>query len=569
MTDLRNLRKRAEDEVKGKPSVTIKDLSLEEAHKLLHKLQVYQVELEMQNDELCQTQLELDASRTQYFDLFDTAPVGYVTLGAKGLIEEANMTFANLLGVDRSYLTCKPFTNFIFKEDQEVYYFNLKKMYETQKPSVFEVRIIHKNGDRLWVRLEMTVVNSQEGFVCRAVIVDITDLKETEEALREREEKYRVLVEKLQDTDRQKNDFIGLLSHEIRNPLASIMMGLSLLSSVDPCGGKAVQAREIMSRQVVQLSRLIDDLLDVTRINQNKIDLKIKRLELNGLIKRIVEDYMDLFQKKGVNLELELADIQTYVEGDAARLTQMVGNLLHNAVKFTNSGGSAEVVVLKDSVEQSAVIHIVDNGIGLESATLSNIFQPFVQVKEFIKHEDGGLGLGLVLVKGLAELHGGEVSAHSDGLGKGSRFVIRLPLASDQTDGGATEVFQDTLHKISRRVLVIDDISDVAQILKNLLEHEGHQVMVANSGKEGIAKAKMFRPEVVICDIGLPDIDGYQVAKALRAVEEMKGTYLISLSGYAREEDVQRAKEAGFHRQLAKPVELDTLRQTLAQVGMK
>jgi PAS domain S-box-containing protein len=385
-----------------------------------------------------------------------------------------------------------------------------------------------------------------------------------EALLRKSEERYRILSEQLQEANRRKDEFLGTLSHEIRNPMASITLGLSLLERSFLDEAKVKQAMSIMKRQVSQLSRLIDDLLDVTRISRNLILLKKEQVELNALILSTLEDYQAMYQDKGIELALMLSPIPLYVEADPNRLVQILGNLLHNAIKFTGAGGVIRVTLSLDTLGQLAVVCIEDNGIGMEKKTVESLFIPFLQADSSLDRSNGGLGLGLALVKGLIELHGGTVKAYSDGLGKGSKFTLCLPLAKEYNSelGGDNSPGKS---KCRHRVLIIEDIKDVADILKLLLEEEGHDIKVANDGTAGIAMAKEFQPDVILCDIGLPGMDGYQIAKTLRSDKELQNTLLISLTGYARPEDVKRSQEAGFHFQLAKPIDLDKLRQSLAQ----
>lgn len=414
--------------------------------------------------------------------------------------------------------------------------------------------------------------SSGESMGAIASFADITALKRAEresrlmeEALRKSEERCVHLEGELRRAESRQDEYLGILSHEIRNPLASIMMSISLLDRAAPGSEQAGRAREIMTRQAAHLTRLVDDLLDVTRISGNRIVLQNTAFELNEFVLRAVEDHQDLFRGKGIALAAGPASDALYVEADPARLTQVLGNLLQNAAKFTPSGGYTRVIVSGDESTQSAVIRVEDSGIGMDPDMLKNVFLPFKQADRSLDRKRGGLGLGLALVKGLVELHGGSVSVHSCGQGKGSVFIVRLPLAPEQFPAAPGE--PETAGPVPRRrVLVIEDIQDVAESLKSLLEDEGHQVAVACDGYEGLVKAKNFQPDVLLCDIGLPGMDGYQVARAFCADEQLQDVFRVCLTGYARPEDFKRGQAAGFHTQLAKPVDVDTLRQILALV---
>jgi signal transduction histidine kinase/CheY-like chemotaxis protein len=398
--------------------------------------------------------------------------------------------------------------------------------------------------------------------VLARLAADLIERAQVEQALRRSEERYRNLARELQKADRRKDDFIGILSHEIRNPLASIMLCLSLLKKAEPGGEQAKKAMEIIERQAAQLSRLVDDLLDVTRINRGKIELKKERVELNALVRQAVDDYREKFKEKEVALDYQPASTELYVEADPARITQVVGNMLHNAVKYTDPGGHTLVSITESNFQQCVEIRVQDSGIGMSPQLLQNLFVPFMQADQSMGRSGSGLGVGLFLAKGLAQLHGGDLSAHSDGPGKGSVFTVRLPLADGPALARVDEAAATaSCHRL--RVLVIEDNKDVADTLKLLLVEEGHEVLVAQEGREGLDKAKEFHPDLLLCDIGLPGMDGYEVARSFRADADLKNVYLVSLTGYARPKDIQKSKEAGFHYHLAKPVSLEKIKTTL------
>jgi two-component system CheB/CheR fusion protein len=381
------------------------------------------------------------------------------------------------------------------------------------------------------------------------VWTDITDLIRTQQALR--------------DSDRRKDEFLAVLSHELRNPLAPIRNSLFILDRAVPGSEQARRAQAIIDRQVGHLTHLIDDLLDVTRIARNKIRLQCEPLDLTDLVRRTIEDHRSLFEKNEVHLDVTLPTERIAVNADRTRLAQVVGNLLQNAAKFTGKGGRAQVSLAVDETAGRAVIRVADTGVGISPELLARLFQPFAQADESMDRSKGGLGLGLALVKGLVALHGGEISVDSQGLGKGAEFVVRLPL--DGVLDVKTPTPVDSSRRI-RRVLIIEDQADAAQSLREALELCGHEVQVTDNGPAGLSRAREFRPEVVLCDIGLPGMDGYQVARVFRADESLKDMFLVALSGYALPEDLQRAAEAGFDRHLAKPPRLDQLEELLSSL---
>ena len=366
----------------------------------------------------------------------------------------------------------------------------------------------------------------------------------------------------LLEADRRKNEFLAVLSHELRNPLAPIVNCLSILDRAPPGKEQAQWARKVIGRQVKQLSDLVNDLLDVTRIARDKAHLHTEPLELCSVVHHAVEDNRPTFQQASVRLDLEPAPGPVPVIADATRIAQIVGNLLRNCAKFTPRGGHARVSVF--SAGNEAIIRVTDDGIGMTEETLRGLFQPFMQADRTLHRTQGGLGVGLSLVKALVELHGGSVSAHSEGLGRGSEIEVRLPLG----EAPSAETVKDREHvaRSPRRVLIIEDNADAGESLRQALELSGHTVHVASSGPEGLRLARALLPEVVLCDIGLPGMDGFDVARALRDDQRLKSAFMIALTGYALPRDLVRASEAGFDVHLAKPPNLETLDRLLADM---
>jgi CheY-like chemotaxis protein/two-component sensor histidine kinase len=316
---------------------------------------------------------------------------------------------------------------------------------------------------------------------------------------------------------------------------------------------------EVIRRQTDHVTRLVDDLLDVTRIARGKIALERTRVDLRDSVQRTTDDLRSLFAEAGVELHVDDTSGPIWIIADPTRITQVLGNLLQNAVKFTPAGGSATVTLAAKG--DHAEMRIRDTGVGMEPRAIERMFEPFVQAEMTLARTKGGLGLGLPLVKGLVELHGGTVAARSEGLGRGTEFVVRIPLAETEADTG-----RERRKAVGARpwtVLVIEDNLDAGQTLAEILELQGHHTRVARDGRTGLKLAREMHPEVVLCDIGLPDIDGYEVAREFRCDEALRGTRLVALSGYAQPEDQQRAREAGFDAHVAKPPDIEELAKLL------
>ena len=419
---------------------------------------------------------------------------------------------------------------------------------------VSEYRIRNPDTEE-WVWVEdsaRAVVTGENKWRLIGVVRDITERKAAEEALRE--------------ADRRKDRFLALLSHELRNPLAPIKLSLHLLDHAPAGSDDERRARETIERQTDQLIRLVDDLLDVTRVTRDKIELQCQRLELNELTRQTVEDHRSLAEASDIELEFEPAESAVFVDGDSNRLAQVVGNLLQNSAKFSEPGGIARVSVECDEETETAEVHVVDDGIGMSQETLDTLFEPFAQADVSLEHAGGGLGLGLALVRGLVELHGGEIDAQSAGIGQGAEFVVRLPAEFETRDEAVSP--REEQDAESLEILIIEDNPDVATSLCMVLELKGHDVTVANDGTVGLEKVRAERPDVVICDIGLPEMDGFAVARSITSEAELDSICLIALSGYARPEDRKKSKAAGFDFHLAKPPDMKKLDEILAGLSV-
>jgi len=372
------------------------------------------------------------------------------------------------------------------------------------------------------------------------------------------------LYRNIQEADRHKNEFLSMLAHELRNPLAPISNAIHILRLRGSSEPEIRDIQEMVDRQVQQLVRLVDDLLDLSRITRGKIRLHAESVDIAGVIARAVETSRPLIETRKHELTVVLPPQPLRVRGDAVRLAQVVSNLLNNAAKYTEEGGRIQLSAANDGGE--VVLRVRDNGVGIPPHMLSSIFELFTQVDRSLDRAQGGLGIGLTLVHKLVEMHGGRVEAFSGGTNQGSEFVVHLPLLSGE--GMPAPLFDGVLPASGEsrrsRVLIVDDNADGARSLSMLLEMGGHEVRTCYDGPAALTEAELFCPEVVLLDIGLPGMDGFEVARRLRAREASPRPLLVALTGYGQAEDVRRSREAGFDHHLVKPADPAALTALLA-----
>jgi signal transduction histidine kinase/CheY-like chemotaxis protein len=367
----------------------------------------------------------------------------------------------------------------------------------------------------------------------------------------------------LERADRAKEEFLGMLAHELRNPLGTISNAIEVLrikGGGDETWTRAIDAAE---RQVHRQALLVDDLLEASRVTRGQVELHCERLDLAELVREVGEEYRATLDEGQRTLFLEGTDEPLPVWGDRQRLTQALSNLLENAFKYTSPGGSIRVRA-GHATQGRAEVSIKDSGSGIAADVLPYVFEVFSQAEQSLDRSLGGLGVGLAVVKGLIDLHGGEVTARSEGEGKGSEFTLSLPLTS-RVPAHVSESPEPIVAPEGRRILVVEDNPDAAATMRDFLELSGHEVELASSGADGVLAARLFHPEVVLCDIGLPGMDGFEVAAELRRDPSTADVQLIAVTGYGREEDRRRSKAAGFDLHLTKPVDPAQLRQVLQQ----
>ena len=373
--------------------------------------------------------------------------------------------------------------------------------------------------------------------------------------------------EQLREADRRKDDFLAMLAHELRNPLAPVLTAVQLMERKQQAGLGTERERDVVERQVHHMRRLVDDLLDVSRVTRGKIQLRKHPMDLVASVGRAVEAARPFADSRGHTLRVELPGGPVWTEADPVRLVQVFTNLLHNAAKYSEPGGHITLTLTREGGE--ALVRVADTGMGIPAEALPHLFEPFMQVARTLDRAQGGLGLGLTLVKQLVEMHGGRVEAASEGVGRGSVFTVRLPLLPEAhvlvAPVEATAGREESTG--GRRVLVVDDNVDAAELLGEVLEMDGHQVTVVHDGMAALERMGAAAPEVVFLDIGLPGMDGYEVARRIRERSGGTSPRLVAVTGYGQASDRQRAREAGFDAHLVKPVELEQVRELVADAG--
>ena len=423
----------------------------------------------------------------------------------------------------------------------------------------YETEVVYPQIGRRYLHCAYTPAVDAEGRAAGwvAAITDLTERHRLEEELRRSEES-------LKEADRRKDEFLATLAHELRNPLAPIRNAVQILR-VQGTDDPALQwSREVIDRQVQQLTRLVDDLLDVSRITRGKIELRKERVELAAVLERALETSRPAVEAAHHRLTVTFPEGPLWVPADLTRMAQVLSNLINNAAKYTRPGGHIQVSASADGAQAS--VEVRDDGIGIEPEMLSRIFDLFAQVDTSLERAQGGLGIGLTIARSLVEMHDGKLEAASEGLGRGSAFTVRLPLAPEQA-GAAPEADRALVAGTSLRVLIVDDNADSADSLALWLRLKGHEARTAYDGPQALAAALEQRPDLVLLDIGMPGMSGYEVARRLRAHPDTRRTLLVAMTGWGQEDDRRRSREAGFDQHLVKPLEPRALEGLLARLA--
>ncbi|HEX7054965.1 MAG TPA: PAS domain S-box protein [Burkholderiales bacterium] len=472
-----------------------------------------------------------------------------VSKSLEGVIRSWNAGAERLFGWSAGEAIGQPILLIIPPERHDEEAVILERLRRGERIENFETVRVAKDGRVLDISLTVSPIRDAAGRV-----VGVSKLA------RDVSERKRVL-RALEHASSQKDRFLAMLAHELRNPLAPIRNGLQLLRMVDPASEPAAQARAIMERQVDHLVRLVDDLMDVSRITRGKIDMRREPVDLGSIVLSAVETSRPAIEEARHRFNLSLPAEPLVVDADYVRLAQVVANLLNNAAKYTDSGGEISLVAQREGDE--AVIRVRDNGIGIAPEMMPRLFEMFAQAEESLSRARGGLGIGLALSRTLVEMHGGRISASSAGRGRGTEVVVRLPPAGEARQRGASRA-QPAPPGGRRRVLVVDDNVDAALTLEALLRSLGQEVQVAHDGASALAAARERRPDVVLLDLSMPGMDGIEVARMLRREPGFEAVRFAAVTGLGQEADRRRTREAGFDAHLVKPLSREDLRRVLA-----
>ena len=501
-----------------------------------------------------------EADREKFVTLIENSPdfIGMCDLdGVPFFVNRAGLDLVGLKDLEEARKT--PVREFFFPEDQDRIVNQFFPTVLKEGYGEIEVRFRNfKTNQARWMAYKVLLLIADKqpiGFA--TVSQDITERKQLEDDL-------RLFAANLSEADRRKNEFLATLAHELRNPLAPLSNMLEVLKRADDDKETAKRARETIERQVGQMVRLVDDLLDINRITHDRLELRPSELELSSVIQQAIEVARPLIDSADHDLLVNLPDEAIYLRADPARLAQVFGNLINNSCRYTKPGGTIWLEAKQD--DKHVIVTVKDNGAGIPPDKLASVFDMFTQVDRNRERSHGGLGIGLTLVKRLVEMHGGTVEARSEGEGKGSEFVVRLPILTEVQEVPSSRSDANALPTRTHHILIVDDNMDSAESLSMLLEITGNKTILAHDGIEAISAVENHRPEVVLLDIGLPKLNGHEVCRRIRQLPWGKDVTVIALTGWGQEDDRRRSREAGFDGHLVKPVNYDELLELLSSL---
>lgn len=564
------LRARAEAVLRENASGTLPDavaLTPEAMHKLLYEMQVYQIELELQNEELRKAEAALNASRARYFELYDLAPVGYCTLGENGLILQANLAAATLLDAPRSVLVLQRFSRFIVTEDQDTLYLRRKQLEKTYEAQSFDLRMLKYDGTRFWGHLVTTAGTEADGTrVVRVVLTDISGQKKHEIELQHARETAEAALQ-------AKGEFFAVMGHEIRTPLNAVI-GMTHILLNTPLSAAQRESAEVIRQGGDALLAVVNNLLDFSKMEAGKLEIESLPLNPGRTIERLVILMQATAKARGLTLEVHLGALPRLATGDEARLGQILLNLLSNAIKFSHGG----VITVKADAVQTDLgfelkVSVIDPGVGMPQDKLPMLFQPFAQLSPGRARAYGGTGLGLVICKRLTEMMGGWIRVESEPA-KGSTFTFQVHLGfANRSIPVPIPALVPGLPRRSEapsvlNVLVIEDNPVNQLVARSMVELLGHNVSVVDSGAAAIQDLHTRTYDVILTDLMMPEMDGVETTLRLRELENGRKAIIVALTAAATVEDRQRCLSAGMDGFLAKPFTLEGLRSLFAGFGL-
>jgi len=498
-------------------------------------------------------------TRSQLAAIVESSDDAIISKNLNGVIQSWNAAAQRLFGYTAEQAVGRHISFLIPADRAEEEDRILARIHAGERVYHFDTVRLRSDGQSIHVSLTISPIRDETGRIVGAskIARDITDRKQAEERI------YGLMTQ-LKEADCRKDEFLAMLAHELRNPLAPLLTMLEIMKRGDGNGDWIGQVRTTLERQLGLMVRLVDDLLDMSRITRGKLELRQERVELASVLRQSVEACRPLAAEARHELNFSLPPEPVYLHADPARLAQVFSNLLNNACKYTESGG--RIWLTAERQGSDVVVHVKDTGMGIPSDKLASIFEMFTQIDRSLGRSQGGLGIGLTLVKRLVELHGGSVEAFSEGQGRGSKFVVRLPILIEKLKAKIPEVAAEPTPTTPRRILVVDDNRDAATSLTMLLKVTGNETQTAHDGLEAIEVAAAFRPEVVLLDISLPKLSGHDVCRRIRQQSWGKNIVLVALTGWGQAEDRRLSKEAGFDHHMVKPLDFAALMSLLAEL---
>jgi two-component system CheB/CheR fusion protein len=504
------------------------------------------------------TESSLQDSEARFRLMADHAPVLVWMAGTDNRGTWFNRPWLEFVGRDMAQELGTGWTENVHPEDIDLFRRTCSEAADAQRPFEMEFRLRRHDGAWRWVLDKGVPLRDAEGGFAGYIgsCIDITERKAAEEALRE--------------ADQRKTGFMAALAHELRNPLAPIRNGLQILKAADEGRPTIAHTRKMMERQLGLMVKLIDDLLDVTRITQNQLELHTERVSLASVVQSAIEASQLVIEESGHELDVDLSTVRGDIQADPVRMAQVFSNLLNNAARYTPAGGAIRLAV--ETGDGSARVKISDAGIGIPAEQLPHVFEMFYQGIDAPGRPQGGLGIGLTLASELVQLHGGHIEARSPGTGLGSDFTVHLPLLPGEAEPERAElpaeprVEPPAVMPGNQRILVVDDNVDAAESLAMLLRLEGHEVATAHDGGEAVATTATFKPDIILLDLGMPELDGYSAARLIRQQPGGAEILLIALTGWGQDDDRRRTEAAGFDAHVVKPVDPSGLSRTLAEL---